>query len=323
MSVNGIPVIDVSPLESGSVEALEKVAEELCLAARTVGFFYIENHGVGQDQLDAVAEIAREFFGASEEQKSTVSISPFHRGWLSMGEAKMYGSAEADLKESFIWGLDVPADDPDFLAGGRLLAPNRWPEFLPGMRETLMDYFDAAQACGMRLLRALAMGLEIDPEHFLSDFDKPVSRGALIFYPSDPSGLRREEYGSAPHTDYGTMTLLYQDQVGGLQIRGRDGAWVDATPIEGTYVVNIGDLLARWSNDRFESTAHKVLGSGGRSRYSVGLFLDPNWDATVRPVTEDGEVAKYGAVGCAEYIMERYDEAFAYRTDRVGRQWEL
>ena len=315
MRVNGIPVIDVSPLESSSAAALEQVAEELCLAARTVGFFYIENHGVAQDQLDAVVEIAREFFDAPQEKKSSVSISPFHRGWLSMGGAKMYGSAEADLKESFIWGLDIPADDPDFLAGGRLLAPNRWPEFLPRMRETLMDYFDAAQARGTRVLRALATGLEIDPDHFLRDFDKPVSRGSLLYYPSDQSRLRREEYGAAPHTDYGTMTLLYQDQVGGLQIRGRDGAWVDATPIEGTYVVNIGDLLARWSNDRFESTAHRVLGSGSRARYSVGLFLDPNWDATVRPVTDDGEAAKYRAVRCAEYIIDRYDEAFAYRRD--------
>ena len=318
MQVNGIPVIDVSPLESGSGAALEQVAEELCLAARTVGFFYIANHGVAQDQLDAIVEIAHEFFAAPEEQKRSVSISPFHRGWLAMGGAKMYGSVEADLKESFIWGLDIPPDDPDFVAGGRLLAPNRWPEFLPGMRETLTDYFDAAQACGTRLLRAFATGLKIDSEHFLKDFDKPVSRGSLIYYPSDPPRLRGEHYGSAPHTDYGTMTLLYQDQVGGLQIKGRSGAWVDATPIKGTYVVNVGDLLARWSNDRFESTAHRVVSSGGRARYSVALFVDPNWDATVRPVTAAGEAAKYGPVRCADYILDRYDEAFAYRQDGLA-----
>ena len=163
------------------------------------------------------------------------------------GEAQMYGNPEPDFKESFVWGLDIKEDDSDFRAGGRLLAPNRWPGFIPGMREKLVTYFQEAQICGQRLLKAFAKGLDIDPEFFLKDFNKPVSRGALIYYPLQKSPPV-EHLGSGAHTDYGTLTLLYQDEVGGLEIKGKSGAWLSATPIKGTYVVNVGDLLARWSN---------------------------------------------------------------------------
>ena len=316
MSAERIPVIDVSPLEGGEAAACGRVADELCEVARTVGFFYVRDHGVPRVQLDRVFSLARRFFAASDEDKRTVAISPYHRGWLEIGATKMYGSDEPDVKESFVWGLDIQPDDPDFLAGGRLLAPNQWPEFLPEMRAQLTAYFESTQRCGERLLRAFAHGLGVDPSYFLARVDKPVSRGALIYYPARSAEPESATFGSAPHADYGTLTLLAQDDVGGLQVQTKSGDWITAEPIDGTFVVNVGDLLARWSNGRFESTPHRVVNPRGRARYSVAMFVDPNWDSVVEPVTLEGERARYAPIGCADYIMDRYNEAFAYRTQQ-------
>ena len=318
MTADNIPIIDLSPLESDDEAALRHVADELCSAARTVGFFYIENHGIPQAQIDDIFALSRRFFGATDEQKRTVEISTHHRGWLEVGAARMYGSAESDLKESFVWGLDIDEDDSDYQAGGRLLAPNLWPEFLPEMREKLMSYFHASQLCGQRLLRAFATGLNTEPDYFVRRFDKPIGRGTLIYYPPLPAATATTRFGTGAHTDYGTLTLLYQDDTGGLEIRGSSGEWVQATPIEGTYVINVGDLLARWSNGRFASTPHRVVNSPGRARYSLAMFIDPNWDAVVAPITSRNERARYEPVRCSDYITDRFNEAFAYRsTERL------
>jgi isopenicillin N synthase-like dioxygenase len=315
VSTERIPVIDVSPLGLDDEAAYRQVGDQLCEAARNVGFFYIRNHGVPRGQCDEAFAIARDFFAASDDDKRSVAVSPFHRGWLEIGAAKMSGSPAFDRKESFVWGLDIPPDDPDFLAGGRLLAPNRWPAFLPEMRAQLMAYFDATQRCGQRLLRAFVTGLGVRPDYFLTQIDKPVSRGALIYYPPRSSEAAVESFGAAPHSDFGTLTLLAQDDVGGLQVREKSGAWIDAAPIDGTFVVNVGDLLARWSNGRFASTPHRVVNPRGQERYSVAMFVDPNWNSVVEPVTLAGEHATHASVGCAAYIMDRYDESFAYRRE--------
>lgn len=278
-----------------------------------MGFFYIENHGIPQHEIDEAFSLARQFFHATPEEKHEVAISANHRGWLEIGAARMYGSAQPDLKESFVWGLEIDENDEDYRAGDRLLAPNRWPAFLPGMRDSLVRYFQAAQDCGEGLLRAFALGLDIPQDYFVRSFDKPISRGTLIWYPPLKATKELASLGSSAHTDYGMLTLLCQDDVGGLQVRQANGAWLDIPPISGTLVVNIGDLLARWSNGRFESTPHRVIRSTDRERYSMAMFVDPNWDALLRPATIPGERARYEPVLCADYIAERFNEAFAYR----------
>ena len=308
---SGIPVVDVSALASSDTVARRRVSKELCDAAETVGFFYVGQHGIAQAQIDELFAISRQFFTAPHEYKQAVAISPHHRGWLDVGATKMYGSDVSDFKESFVWGLDISEDDPDFVAGGRLLAPNQWPEFLPEMRAKLMRYFFGMQECGQQILQALAVGLGIESDYFHSHFDKPVSRGALIYYP--PQAADRNGFGSAPHSDYGTLTLLAQDAIGGLQVRAKSGEWVSAAPIPGTFVVNVGDLLARWSNNRLESTPHRVVNTAARARYSIAMFIDPNWDAVIKPAVRAGETPGHAPVRCADYIRERYDEAFAYR----------
>ena len=317
ISESEIPVIDLAPIFSDDTAGYERVAREMRVAAESLGFFYIKNHGVPEDIIEHTQALANDFFARPQEDKLTVAMrGGGHRGFLRIGEAKMYESALSDLKESYVWGLDIGNDDPDFLAGS-ILAPNAWPGFLPEMRPVLNEFFEATHICGRHLLRAFAASLDLPLDYFVGSFDKPVSRGSLVYYPPQPPDLGEEQFGVGPHTDYGCLTLVYQDAVGGLQVATRAGEWVTAVPIEGTFVVNIGDLMARWSNDHFKSTPHRVVNSSGVTRCSVAMFIDPNADTEVIPAYE-GEAPRFEAVEVGDYIQSRYDASFEYRKQPGG-----
>ena len=313
IDLDAIPVIDLAGLAGDDDRALRDVADALVRAAEGTGFFYAANHGIDQTTIDAMFAAAEAFFALPSDEKRTVAVNKYHRGFIRVGEAKMYASAKVDLKESFVWGLDVEADDPDHLAGNPMIGPNRWPAAMPEMRARLVAYMDDCNKLGIRLLRAFATSLGIERDYFVHRFDRPISRGSLIYYPPQDPDMGADQFGVAPHTDYGCLTLLYQDGTGGLQVKGQDGDWIMAPPIPGTFVVNVGDLLARWTNDRFASTPHRVVNASGRARYSVALFVDPNHDTMIDPVLAPGQAAHYPPVTCAEHILGRYNQSFAYR----------
>lgn len=319
IAVDDIPVIDVSALHHTDKAGLNdragltEVAKAMREAAEHTGFFYVRNHGIAAQLIARTDAIARRFFALPIEQKLRLVPNSHHRGFLQIGQAKMHGKAKPDLKESFIWGLDVAADDVDVLAGNRMLGPNRWPDSIPEMRATLNEYFDAANHCGRALLRAFAASLQVDPDHFTRNFTKPVTRGSLVYYPAQPAEAGDKQFGVSPHTDYGVITLLHQDDVGGLQVSNRRGEWVTAHPIADTLVINVGDLLARWTNDRFKSTPHRVINQSGRERLSIAVFVDPDFDTPIEPVVASGETAHYEPTRCGDYILGRFDTSFAYR----------
>ena len=317
ISESEIPVIDLAPVSSEDVRGYQQVAADMRRAAEDTGFFYVKNHGVADATIAKAQAIARRFFACRQEDKLSVAMhGGGHRGFLSIGEAKMYGNALSDLKESYVWGLDIADDDPDYRAGS-ILAPNAWPDFLLEMQPALNEYFEATHVCGCHLLRAFAISLELPMNHFIGDFDKPVSRGSLVYYPPQPADLGEKQFGVGPHTDYGCLTMVYQDDVGGLQVATNDREWVTAVPIEGTFVVNVGDLLARWSNDHFKSTPHRVVNSSGIERHTVAMFIDPNANTEVVPAYE-GEAPKYEPVQVGNYIQSRYDASFKYREQAGG-----
>jgi isopenicillin N synthase-like dioxygenase len=311
--IEAIPVIDVGALVNGDSTATSDVGRAMRQAAETIGFFYVKNHGIAQALIDRVDQVARQFFALPDAVKREVEPTDRHRGFLKVGEAKMYAGAKIDLKESYIWGLDLAHDDADYVAGNRMHGPNRWPAQIPQMRATFNEYFQASNACGRMLLRAFAASLNISPEYFVTHFAKPVTRCSAVFYPPQLPDAGEDQFGVAPHTDFGTLTLVYQDPIGGLQVRARDGKWVIAHPIPGTLVVNVGDLLARWTNDRFKSTPHRVINRSGRERLSIAAFVDPDFETPIRSVTAAGETPRYDPVTCGEYILGRFDKAFAYR----------
>ncbi len=318
IDVDAIPVIDVGALRGGSAGAVAEVAQAIREASTRVGFFYIRNHGIAPEVRDAALAASKRFFALEPEVKARVAVNHQHRGFMAPGGAKMHETARADLKESFNWALDLPADDPDVMSGDKpLLGPNNWPDDdLPELRSAFYAYYEAACECGRDLMRAFAVSLGIDEGFFAPHFNKPIARGSALYYPPQPPQMGAEQFGVGAHTDYGCLTLLWQDAVGGLQVQGRDGDWVTAHPIPDTLVVNVGDLLARWSNDRFVSTPHRVVNASGRERYSLAVFFDPNYDAVVDPrdLLGPGDAApKFGPLLAGEHVKARFDAAFAYR----------
>ena len=224
-------------------------------------------------------------------------------------------SRPGDAKEAFNIGRELAPDDPDLLAGVPFHGPNQWPASTR-FQGTMLDYFAAQLALCRRLHQAFAIDLGLDPDFFAPAIDRPLAVLRLLHYPPHPGQFDGTQYGAGPHTDYGNVTTLAQDDAGGLEVRERDGTWIDATPIPGTLVCNIGDCLMRWSNDTYVSTPHRVVNRSGRKRYSVVFFCDPNADARVECLptcVAADRPTRYPPITGAAYLQERLDATYTYR----------
>ena len=321
-----VPVIDIAPLRDRTDSAA--VGAELARAATEVGFLYVRNHGVDAGLVERARGTALEFFRLPEEAKREAGTNQFHHGYLKPGSTKMYDDARLDLKESFNWGIEIdtesggdsngePGHGPnaDATPTNPLLGPNVWPAAMPELEASVYPYFEAASACAEDLLRGFALGAGLDADHFIRLRDRPVSRGSLQYYPPQPEGAEEDQFGVAPHTDFGVLTVLCQDRIGGLQIQRRNGEWAAMPPMPGTLVVNIGDLLERWSNRRYHSTVHRVINSSGRERLSLVLAYDPNFETLVDPraFCAPGEEPRDEPITCGDYLLWRFRKAFSYR----------
>ncbi len=315
IAVDEIPVIDAAPLHSGNLEATQGVAQEIRQAAEQVGFFYIRNHGISETVIERAYHAAQKFFSRPKEWKDSVKINANHHGFLSVGEAKMEQAERVDLKESFVWGLDLPDNHASVTEANPFLGRNQWPQQMPELQASVYPFFEAGLECGRRMMRAFALGMNLPEDAFLQATNEPIARSSIIYYPPQPPDLGETQFGVAPHTDYGCLTLLWQDQVGGLEVQTREGEWVTAHPIEGTLVVNVGDLLMRWTNDGFKSTPHRVVNRKGEERYSMVIAWDPNFDTVVDPsvVCQNGAEPLYPPVSCGDYVLSRFDSSFSYR----------
>ncbi|MGI9501593.1 MAG: isopenicillin N synthase family dioxygenase, partial [Geminicoccaceae bacterium] len=283
-----IPVIDIGPLRDGSDPAA--VAAQLNRASRDVGFIYVSNHGIDDELLKAARDTALAFFRLSEDVKRQVAVSDKHRGFLGRGGAKMQDDAKPDLKESFIFGYEdaegvTPDDHP-------LRGANRWPSGLSALRHHATAYFEAAHEVAHHLMRGFALGLDRAEDTFLGTMTAPMSRASFVYYPAQDADMGADQFGVGPHTDFGVLTVLCQDDVGGLQVQDLQGNWIAAPPIPGTLVVNVGDLLARWTNDVYRSTPHRVVNGSGRERLSLVLAYDPEPDTRIDPKRLFGDDVK-------------------------------
>ena len=209
-------------------------------------------------------------------------------------------------------GVGPGAEDP---SANPLLGPNVWPAAMPVLKPAVYPCFEAASACAEDLLRGFALGAGLDAEHFIRLRDRPLSRGSLQYYPPQPDDAAEDQFGVAPHTDFGVLTVLCQDEIGGLEIQRRNGSWAAMPPIPGTLVVNIGDLLERWSNRRYRSTVHRVINASGRERLSLVLAYDPNFETLVDPraFCAEDETPHNDPITCGDYLLWRFAKAFSYR----------
>lgn len=313
MSGADIPVIDMGPLRDNSNP--EKVAKAIHDANRSLGFLYVSNHGLSIRLKEKAREAGLAFFRQPETAKREITINQAHRGFLGVGGAKMYEEAKADLKESFVWGAERGGLASEGSQRNRFQGENQWPSALPDFKRTCTAYFDSAHQVARQLLRAFAIGLALPEETFLAGSHDPISRASLIYYPPQSEQTGRDQFGVAPHTDFGVLTVLAQDHVGGLQVQTLSGDWIDARPIEGTLVVNVGDLLERWTNGRYHSTPHRVVNASGQERLSLVLAYDPEFDILIDSTITcaSGEVPAAPPIKCGDYLEWRFRQAFSYR----------
>tara|TARA_B110000503_G_scaffold125970_1_gene194081 strand:- start:1439 stop:2386 length:948 start_codon:yes stop_codon:yes gene_type:complete len=308
VTADQIPVIDVSSLVSGKADI--DVAKSLHHASQNLGFLYVTGHGIDTHLINQLYQSGLAFFRASDEQKQTVSVSKNHRGWLGSGQAKMDDKALSDFKESYIWGAENSHHHDDHTLRGS----NRWPAFAPQLETLGNAYFNQAHQVAQHLMRGFALGLGLEEDFFLQTTQRPLSRASLVYYPNQEA-TDPNQFGVGPHTDFGTLTLLQQDQVGGLQVQDVNGDWLEAPPIEGSLVVNVGDLLTHWTAGAYKSTPHRVINSSGYERLSIVLAYDPNPETVIDPRSIMG--ADYSgdlpAMTCGDYLQRRFKKAFSYR----------
>lgn len=256
-----------------------------------------------------------------EKLKIDITQSRHHRGYGAIATEQLDPDLPSDLKETFDMGLHLPADHPDVLAGKPLRGPNRHPD-LPGWQSLMERHYQDMQALALTLLRAMTPALGIERDFFDQRFEHPVSVLRMIHYPPRHTATSEQQQGAGAHTDYGCITLLYQDVAGGLQVRDVRGQWVDAPPIDGTFVVNLGDMMARWSNDQYVSTPHRVISPLGVDRYSMPFFAEPHPDTRVECLpgcTDEQQPPLYPPTTCAEFLLSRFADTYAYRREQDAK----
>jgi isopenicillin N synthase-like dioxygenase len=310
-----LPIIDAAPAVGASSD-FAMVGRDLVAALESTGFAYIIGHGVDQATIDAAFAASRAFHALPLEAKLRIKQNEFHRGYMPFSTSTIVTSSVARVtkpnqSESFMMMHELAPDDPDLLAQKPLQGPNQWPSELPDFKATVLAYNAALGAIANRLIRCVAVGLGLAADFFDREFIRPTTFVRMLHYPPHPADAPEDLYGSAPHTDYGFITLVAQDDAGGLEVKKRGGGWIAATPIPGAFVLNAADFLMRWTNDRLVSTPHRVVNRSTRDRYSIAYFHDTSMDTVVRPLP--GAPPKYAPSRYGDYLMERLDKNYVYR----------
>ncbi|EOO01943.1 putative clavaminate synthase-like protein [Phaeoacremonium minimum UCRPA7] len=309
---NEIPIISLaSPREEVVVQVFD--------ACTRVGFFYIKDHDVPQDVIDKTFDAGKMFFALPIDQKNETHFrkNKLLRGYEGPGDTKADSASthRPDLNESFNWGYEADLDPVKSLDsigeawGDNLMqGPNYWPS-MPGFKERVSPYYAECLTLGRRLIRLFASALGAPENYFDEMFRRPGAMMRLIHYPpQQPDDVN--VLGISPHQDIECFTILCQGEEAGLQILNGKGEWIEAPPIKGTFVVNIGDMMSRWSNDVFTSTLHRVINKTGRERYTIPFFFGPSYDAVIAPLpfktcNSDGKGPRYEPVQAGEYVWKR------------------
>jgi isopenicillin N synthase-like dioxygenase len=276
-----IPVIDLAPLIDGKGEAAERTVAALGRACAEIGFLYVSNHRVERALVARMAEQAKLFFARPMAEKLRIVLDQRMRGYLPLDYRSYEGEARAGTshQEGFWIGHERALSDTDPLQG-----PNQWPDGLPDLKPTMLDYFAALEGLSRVLQRGFARALGLPDDAFQTLFCTPNSRLKLNHYPPQDSPEQDNDIGVVPHADSGGFTILWQDDNGGLEVQSKSGEWVGAPPLEDTFVINLGNVMQIWTNGKFSSTPHRVINRFGRDRYSVPLFVNPNSDARIAPL---------------------------------------
>ncbi len=307
-----IPVIDIHHFYAGSQADKERIAQQINQACEQIGFFCITGHSVPQSIIDEAFDISRQFFDLPLAEKLSVSVPPgaAYHGYTAIANSAslaktLNGESPPDLREYFYMGKDdIPAGDAYYQTelARYFFAPNLWTESPPNFRTIINRYFQQMEILSTDLMRLFAIALGLPESFFDAKVDKHGSHLILINYPEQPQPPLPGQLRASPHTDFGTLTIVYQDRVeGGLQILDKQDEWVDVGYVPGAFVINIGDLMARWTNDRWTSTLHRVVNPPAdiattSRRQSFAYFHQPNYNIQIECLegcSHDGYPARY------------------------------
>ena len=311
-----LPIVDIhsgtSPIDDPSV------AQQLDRALQKHGFCYISGHSIATDNIKTIFDATHRFHALPGPAKQNIKINPFHRGYIGFNTSTAVTSSvekptRSNYSESFMAMQPILPDHPRW--GSAVFGPNQWPEpLMPAFKTEVEGYYDAMESLARELVQRLAVALGQDAMTFDPAFDDPTVFLRLLHYPAVTRPAATDEYGSAPHTDHGFLTLVSQDFSGGLEVRTGNNEWIPAVPIPGTFVLNVADILSYWSGGRWPSTPHRVSLST-KERYSVAFFFDPAFETQVRPIPSlvqpgnDDSPIHYG-----DYLMHRFNSNYDYRS---------
>jgi isopenicillin N synthase-like dioxygenase len=305
-----IPVVDLGPFLAGVPGALERTAAEWRHAYEEVGFAFIVNHGVAQGLVDATFAAAARFHALPIAEKLKLKINAHNIGYLPMRgsvtrHSKINAGNKPNLNEAFFAKRDLPADHPDVVAGLPFRGMNQWPEGLEGFRAQVVAYQAALEGLALSLLPLYAVALGLPADWFAAKFRDPMFTLRMSHYPQ-VEAIEENEFGLAPHSDTSFMTLLAQNAVPGLSVRLPNGTWIDAPALAGSFLVNGGDMLRRWTNERFLATPHRVINRSGRERYAIPFFFDCNYRTSMECIptcSGPGNPPKYEPITYPDYMV--------------------
>jgi isopenicillin N synthase-like dioxygenase len=304
---DSIPIVDVSPfLTQTDSKQMELSAQKIRSACVEHGFFYVSGHGVDAELIDRLDGLSRQFFALPLGEKMKISMSKggkAWRGYFPVGEE--FTSGKPDHKEGIYFGPELPENHPKVLGGIPLHGKNLFPEEPSEFGSVVLDYMDQVTSIGHTVLQGIALSLQLPIDYFDAvTQNDPFILFRIFRYP--PQSKDASDWGVGEHSDYGLLTILKQDSVGGLQVKSK-GGWIDAPPIPNTFICNIGDMLDRMTYGYYRSTLHRVVNRSGKERLSFPLFFDPNFDTVVKPID--------GLTEHKAYSDERWDGENVYQFD--------
>ncbi|KAF3914348.1 hypothetical protein AA313_de0207519 [Arthrobotrys entomopaga] len=310
---SSIPILDLSLAFSSDLADRKKCAEQLFDACTRVGFFYIKNHNVPEQVISDCFGCAREFFDLELDQKMKIYIkdSDNYKGYTPLLGENTDPAGRGDLHEGFDIGYEYASSE----TGNQMKGINRWPEALPSIKAPVTSYFEHMVVLGKKLFQLFALSLDLDETYFDSMVSGKGGIMRLLHYPPQKEdNVDMKQLGIGAHSDYECFTVLAQQEgIEALQVLNSSGEWVSAVPLKGTFVVNVGDSMARWTNDLYLSTIHRAINRTGVRRYSVPFFFGVDYETTIEVLescTSESRPPKYKPINAGDYIKQRLNETY-------------
>ena len=320
-----LPVIDFADFAAAEAAQRQAIGAAIGAACRDYGFFLLANHGLDSRLSDAAFAAAKDFFDAPMAHKQSIAIenSPCHRGWYGEGGEILNASSQpqGDVKEGIKIGRDLPADHPRVRDGLALHGPNQWPQDGPQaatFKTAMQDCYAACEHLSRQLMQAFALSLGLADDYFDRWLSLPMATLSPLRYPALGQTQADDALSAAAHTDFGCLTLLLQDDAPGLEITLPNGDWLAVPAARDLIVVNIGDMMARWTNDMYRSTRHRVANRSGRTRHSMAFFFDPDPQADLSPLpgcVAEGDTAHHETTCALDHLLAKIEDSFAYRQE--------